>query len=144
MESNPWWPRLTMRHAHRFSTCRSGRMISLAQFCKCYPESFEKKIPEKSSVVAPIMSALYSRRREQASAPCELNSRDAVHPQRHIVRGQNGRCILPSSHPSASPIAAASGSAQGDAQWVTCGRRPGKNFLTFVQQWSGAVTCPAC
>jgi hypothetical protein len=27
---------------------------------------------------------------------------------------------------------------------VTCGRRPGKNFLTFVQHWSGAVTCPAC
>jgi hypothetical protein len=23
------------------------------------------------------------------------NSRDAVRPQRHIVRGQNGRCILP-------------------------------------------------
>ncbi len=28
--------------------------------------------------------------------------------------------------------------------WVTCGRRPGKNFLTFLQHWSGAVTCPAC
>ena len=27
---------------------------------------------------------------------------------------------------------------------VTCGRRPGKNFLTFLQHWSGAVTCPAC
>ncbi len=25
-----------------------------------------------------------------------------------------------------------------------CGRRPGKNFLTFLQHWSGAVTCPAC
>jgi hypothetical protein len=24
-------------------------------------------------------------------------------------------------------------------QWVTCGRRPGKNFLTFLQHWSGAV-----
>jgi len=23
-------------------------------------------------------------------------------------------------------------------------RRPGKNFLTFLQHWSGAVTCPAC
>ena len=30
------------------------------------------------------------------------------------------------------------------SQWVTCGRRPGKNFLTFLQHWSGAVTCPAC
>jgi 2-haloacid dehalogenase len=30
------------------------------------------------------------------------------------------------------------------AYWVTCGRRPGKNFLTFLQHWSGAVTCPAC
>jgi glutathione S-transferase len=29
-------------------------------------------------------------------------------------------------------------------RWITCGRRPGKNFLTFVQHWSGAVTCPAC
>jgi len=28
--------------------------------------------------------------------------------------------------------------------WVTCGRRLGKNFLTFLQHWSGAVTCPAC
>ena len=28
--------------------------------------------------------------------------------------------------------------------WVTCGRRPGKCFLTFLQHWSGAVTCPAC
>jgi hypothetical protein len=27
---------------------------------------------------------------------------------------------------------------------VTCGRRLGKNFLTFLQHWSGAVTCPAC
>jgi putative tryptophan/tyrosine transport system substrate-binding protein len=27
---------------------------------------------------------------------------------------------------------------------VTCGRRPGKDILTFVQHWSGAVTCPAC
>jgi len=27
---------------------------------------------------------------------------------------------------------------------VTCGRRHGKNFLTFLQHWSGAVTCPAC
>jgi hypothetical protein len=27
---------------------------------------------------------------------------------------------------------------------VTCGRRRGKNFLTFLQHWSGAVTCPAC
>ena len=26
---------------------------------------------------------------------------------------------------------------------VTCGRRPGKDFLTFLQHWSGAVTCPA-
>jgi hypothetical protein len=25
--------------------------------------------------------------------------------------------------------------------WVTCGRRPGKNFLTFLQHWLGAVTC---
>ena len=28
--------------------------------------------------------------------------------------------------------------------WVTCGRRPGKDFLTLLQHWSGAVTCPAC
>jgi len=28
--------------------------------------------------------------------------------------------------------------------WVTCGRRLGKNFLTVLQHWSGAVTCPAC
>ena len=28
--------------------------------------------------------------------------------------------------------------------WVTCGRRHGKNFLTLLQHWSGAVTCPAC
>ena len=28
--------------------------------------------------------------------------------------------------------------------WVTCGRRPGKCFLTLLQHWSGAVTCPAC
>ena len=34
-------------------------------------------------------------------------------------------------------------SPQVAARW-TCGRRPGKNFLTFVQHWSGAVTCPAC
>jgi hypothetical protein len=27
---------------------------------------------------------------------------------------------------------------------VTCGRRVGKNFLTFLQHRSGAVTCPAC
>jgi putative transposase len=27
---------------------------------------------------------------------------------------------------------------------VTCGRRLGKNFLTLLQHWSGAVTCPAC
>ena len=27
---------------------------------------------------------------------------------------------------------------------VTCGRRPGKDFLTLLQHWSGAVTCPAC
>jgi hypothetical protein len=27
---------------------------------------------------------------------------------------------------------------------VTCGRRHGKNFLTLLQDWSGAVTCPAC
>jgi hypothetical protein len=26
-----------------------------------------------------------------------------------------------------------------------CGRRRlGKNFLTFLQHWSGAVMCPAC
>jgi hypothetical protein len=37
-----------------------------------------------------------------------------------------------------------------DGQWrlfglsVTCGRRPGKDFLTVLQHWSGAVTCPAC
>ena len=28
--------------------------------------------------------------------------------------------------------------------WVTCGRRLGKNFLTQLQHWSGAVMCPAC
>ena len=28
--------------------------------------------------------------------------------------------------------------------WVTCGRRLGKSFLTFLQLWSGAVTGPAC
>ena len=28
--------------------------------------------------------------------------------------------------------------------WVTCGRRLGKNFLTSLQHWSGAVMCPAC
>jgi hypothetical protein len=29
--------------------------------------------------------------------------------------------------------------------WVMCGRRRlGKNFLTFLQHWSGAVMCPAC
>jgi len=28
--------------------------------------------------------------------------------------------------------------------WVTCGRRPGKDFLTVLQHWSGVVTCPAC
>jgi hypothetical protein len=29
--------------------------------------------------------------------------------------------------------------------WVTCGRRRlGKNFLTFLQHWSGAVMCAAC
>jgi transposase len=27
---------------------------------------------------------------------------------------------------------------------LTCGRRHGKHFLTFLQHWSGAVTCPAC
>jgi hypothetical protein len=27
--------------------------------------------------------------------------------------------------------------------WVTCGRRRGKDFLTVLQHWSGAVTCPA-
>ena len=25
-----------------------------------------------------------------------------------------------------------------------CGRRLGKSFLTLLQHWSGAVTCPAC
>ncbi|HEY6384005.1 MAG TPA: hypothetical protein VIY07_19635, partial [Pseudolabrys sp.] len=28
--------------------------------------------------------------------------------------------------------------------WVMCGRRLGKNFLTQLQHWSGAVMCPAC
>jgi len=28
--------------------------------------------------------------------------------------------------------------------WVMCGRRPGKNFLTLMQHWSGAVMCTAC
>ena len=28
--------------------------------------------------------------------------------------------------------------------WVMCGRRPGKNFLTFLQHWSGAVMRSAC
>ena len=28
--------------------------------------------------------------------------------------------------------------------WVMCGRRLGKNFLTLLQHWSGAVMCPAC
>jgi len=27
--------------------------------------------------------------------------------------------------------------------WVMCGRRLGKNFLTLLQRWSGAVMCPA-
>ena len=36
------------------------------------------------------------------------------------------------------------GGGQFGYNWVTCGRRPGKNFLTFLQHWSGAVTCPAC
>jgi hypothetical protein len=27
--------------------------------------------------------------------------------------------------------------------WVMCGRRLGKNFLTLLQHWSGAVMCPA-
>src|SRR5262249_48155188 len=28
--------------------------------------------------------------------------------------------------------------------WVMCGRRLGKNFLTLLQHWSGAVMCPTC
>ena len=29
--------------------------------------------------------------------------------------------------------------------WVMCGRRRlGKNFLTHLQHWSGAVMCAAC
>jgi hypothetical protein len=28
--------------------------------------------------------------------------------------------------------------------WVMCGRRLGKNFLTLLQHWSGAVMCAAC
>jgi hypothetical protein len=28
--------------------------------------------------------------------------------------------------------------------WLMCGRRLGKNFLTLLQHWSGAVMCPAC
>jgi hypothetical protein len=27
--------------------------------------------------------------------------------------------------------------------WVTCGQRRGKDLLTLLQHWSGAVTCPA-
>jgi hypothetical protein len=29
--------------------------------------------------------------------------------------------------------------ADGCQLWVSCGRRPGKNFLSFLQHWSGAV-----
>jgi hypothetical protein len=29
-------------------------------------------------------------------------------------------------------------------QGVTCGRRLGKSFVTLLQGWAGAVTCPAC
>jgi len=43
----------------------------------------------------------------QVAAPRKLNSRDAVRPKRHIVRGQSGRCILPNSHPRPSAIATA-------------------------------------
>ena len=28
--------------------------------------------------------------------------------------------------------------------WVTCGRRLGKSFVTWMQIWAGTVTCPAC
>jgi hypothetical protein len=34
--------------------------------------------------------------------------------------------------------------ATAEVLWVTCGRRRGKDFLTLLQHWSGAVTCPAC
>jgi hypothetical protein len=82
-------------------------MISLAQFCKCYPKSFEKKIPEKSSVVAPIMSALYSGRREQASAPCEqIQEMQFVRKDTSFEVKTDG-AFCRSSYPSASAIAAA-------------------------------------
>src|ERR1035441_655201 len=32
----------------------------------------------------------------------------------------------------------------GRPLWVMCGRRLGKNFLSLLQHWSGAVMCPAC
>jgi hypothetical protein len=35
------------------------------------------------------------------------------------------------------------GQSRRSQLWVTCGRRLGKDFLTF-SSWSGAVTCPAC
>src|SRR6266403_826608 len=37
-----------------------------------------------------------------------------------------------------SPRATVGHDFETNAPWVTCGRRHGKNFLTFLQHWSGA------
>jgi uncharacterized oxidoreductase len=61
--------------------------------------------------------------------------------ERRLANGMLSIYIDPKALGLAEAMAA---EARRYLDWVTCGRRPGKNFLTLLQHWSGAVTCPAC
>jgi hypothetical protein len=73
-----------------------------------------------SRVSGPTLRLQALARLAMVSAKRWLKSREA--------RGESGHCF----HKQTRPL------------WVMCGRRPGKNFLTLLQHWSGAVMCPAC
>ena len=50
---------------------------------------------------------------------------------------------LPQHIPGKPMIVVQNMPGAGGVIGVTCGRRLGKHFLTLMQHWSGAVTCPA-
>jgi 2-polyprenyl-6-methoxyphenol hydroxylase-like FAD-dependent oxidoreductase len=73
--------------------------------------------------------------------------------ERRYAISQNWRAPLHSEKTDPRGSRVSAGSMQGLKAstlrpqcplWVMCGRRLGKNFLTQLQHWSGAVMCPAC
>src|SRR5262249_46152294 len=77
-----------------------------------------------------------------ACCACATNGQAAAEPAIALMKSR--RLMLAPRTSNGTRKLCCPGRGRECPLWVMCGRRLGKNFLTSVQHWSGAVMCPAC